>query len=78
MAKYLGKNIAWHCFAYQDNTKELFKRIPTEKSTPTLEHFKKKRQKLLTDIGGEWYLKHLRNTKPPINNPRLSKKDQEE
>ena len=32
----------------------------------------------MTDIGGEWYLNNMRNTKPPMNNPRLSKKQKEE
>ena len=50
------------------------KKIPTEKPTPALEYFKSKRQTLLTDIGGEWYLNSMSNTKPPTNNSHLSKK----
>ena len=32
----------------------------------------------MTDIGIEWYLNNTRNPKPPMNNPRLSKKQKEE
>ena len=28
---------AWHCFAYQENTKELFNQISTENLTPIIE-----------------------------------------
>ena len=52
-------------FAYQDNTKEIFKQIPTEKTTPTLEYFKRKCQTIQTDIGGECYLENMHNYKPP-------------
>ena len=38
------------------------------------EDFKKKRQTLLTDIGSEWYLNNMHNTKPPTEKPRFSKK----
>ena len=53
--KALESNFAWCCCEYQDNIKRNFK-IPTEKLTPTLKDFKGKCQKLLTDIGGEWYV----------------------
>ena len=39
----LAKN-TWHCCAYQENNKQLFKKIPTGKPTPTLEDFKRKLQ----------------------------------
>ena len=32
----------------------------------------------MTDIGGEWSLNNMRNTKPPRNKARSSKKQQEE
>ena len=54
------------------------KKIPTEKPTPTLEDFKIKRQTILTDIGGEWYLNIMRNSKSTTNNPMLSNRNQEE
>ena len=49
-------------------------KIPTEISTPTPGDFKRKSQTVLTDIGGEWYLNTTQNTKPPMDNPRLSNK----
>ena len=51
-------------------------KIPTEIPTPTIECFRRKSQILLTDIGGEWYLRNMRNKKPPTNNPRLTKREQ--
>ena len=51
--------------------KETFQKNPTEvKKTP--EDFKIKRQTLLTDIGGTWYLNDMKNLKPPIKRPRLT------
>ena len=46
--------------------------------TPTLEYFKRKRQTLLTDIGGGYYLNKMNNPKLPKKNTRLSEKEQEE
>ena len=48
----LAKIFTWSCCAYQENIKEIFKQISTEIPKPTPEDFKKKRQTLLTDIGG--------------------------
>ena len=42
----------WSFYAYQDNMKELFNKIPNEKPTSTIEESKRKHQTLLTDIGG--------------------------
>ena len=53
--------------------KKYFKN-PTEIPTPTLEDFRRKCWTRLTDIGGEWYLNTTQNTKPPMDNPRLSNK----
>ena len=47
--------------------------MPTTKATPTVEDFKNKRQIILTDIGGKWYVK-MRNTYSPTKNPWLSNK----
>ena len=57
--------------------KEIFKQISTEITEPNPEYFKKKRQIILTDIRGEWYLNDMCNTKPPIKKLRLSKTQQE-
>ena len=67
----------WRCCAYQENMKELFNEITTGNPNPTLEDFKIKRQTLLTDVGGEWYLINIRNNKTPINKPILSNKYKE-
>ena len=32
----------------------------------------------MTDIGGEWYLKNMHNTKPPMKNTSVSNKKQQE
>ena len=49
----MAKAVAWHCCAYQEKTKEIFKQINTEITKPNPEDFNKKRQTLLTDIGGQ-------------------------
>ena len=67
----------WRCCAYQENTKEIFEQIPTEITTPTLEYFKRKRQKLLTNIGSEWYLNTMCNIKLTMEKPSVSKKKQQ-
>ena len=69
---------SWRCFAYKGKTKEIFKQIPTETPTPTPEYFKEKCQTFLTDIGGELYLNNMHNPKPPMENPRLSNKKQQQ
>ena len=74
----LANNYAWRYSAYQENMKEIFKQIPTEIPTPTLEYFKIKCLTLFTVIGGDWYLNVMCNPEPPMNNPRLSKKEEEE
>ena len=58
--------------------KETIKRITTKIPKPTTEYFKKKRLTILTYIGVDWHLNSLRNPKPPINNQRLSNKQEEE
>ena len=39
--------------------------------------FKRKTQKLLTDIGGGWYMEKSARGLPPLNRTKLSKKAQE-
>ena len=53
----------------------MFKQIPqnVEKSLTSRE----KNQKLMTDIGGGWYLKIFENWLPPLKRAKLSKKAQD-
>ena len=51
--------------------------MPNLKPTTKPEYLKRKRQILLTDIGGEWYVNKMRNPKPTTKNPRPDKKEQE-
>ena len=70
----LCNNVKWRCLDYQDNMKEIFQRIPAElKKTP--EYFKRKLPTVLTIIGRTWYLNHMKNNKPPINIPGLTKNE---
>ena len=55
--------------------KEIYKTIITEIPKPDPEYFNIKRLTILTDIGGEWYLKNMCNTKPSTNKSRFSKKN---
>ena len=73
-----AKTFLLPCCTFQWKTKEIFKQIPTEIPTPNIKDFKKKRLTILTYIGVDWYLNSLRNPKPPINNQRLSNKQEEE
>ena len=50
----------------------------TENPTPTLEYSKRKYQTLLNNIGGEWHLNNMCNSKLPKYNTMLSNKYQEE
>ena len=54
---------------------KMFKTIPqnVEKSLTSRE----KNQKLITDIGGGWYLKKCAKGLPPMKRTKLSKKAQE-
>ena len=54
---------------------DMFKQIPqnVEKSLTSRE----KNQKLMTDIGGGWYLKKYERGLPPLKRTKLSKKAQE-
>ena len=52
--------------------KEMFKKIPqtmTKVLTP-----KQKVHKLMTDIGGRWYMRKSAKGLPPLNRPKPSKK----
>ena len=73
--KASANNIVLCLCTYKKNTKELFGIIPTEIPIPTLGDFKRKRQLLLTYIGGEWHINKISSPKPPSKNPWLSKKN---
>ena len=57
--------------------KEIFKQISTEITEPNPEYFKKKRQIILTDIRGEWYIRKVCNNKTLTKNTQLINKEQE-
>ena len=61
--------------SYSIAMKEMFKQIPQifEKALTSRE----KNQKLMTDIGGGWYLKKIERGLPPLKRTKLSKKAQE-
>ena len=69
------ENYNARCDAYINDMKDMFKEIPQaiKKSlTP-----KQKFQKLMTDIGDEWYTKKSAKGLPPLRITKLSKKPQE-
>ena len=55
--------------------KEMFKQIPTMMTKPLSQ--RQKFQKLMTEIGGGWYMGKITKGKPPLIIPKLSKKSQE-
>ena len=61
--------------SYSLAMKEMFKKIPqnVEKSLTSRE----KNQKLMTDIGGGWYLKNCEKKLTPLKRTKLSKKAQD-
>ena len=54
---------------------KMFKTIPQNIENPLTS--REKNQKLITDIGGGWYLKKCEKVLPPLNRTKLSKKAQE-
>ena len=76
MTKKLETNYVWHCQDYYDKVKGLFKQITLTNHELTPEGFKK-RQIILSDIGGQWYLKKNCNPPPPLVKPCLIKDKQE-
>ena len=52
----------------------MFQKTPTIKSEPLSQG--KKIQKLLTEIGGGWYMKKMTKGIPPLRRPKLSKQSQ--
>ena len=55
--------------------KEMFKQIPQNVEKPLTS--REKNQKLMTDIGGGWYLKKCEWGLPPLKRTKLSKKAQD-
>ena len=53
----------------------MFKTIPQHFETPLTS--REKNQKLITDIGGGWYLEKCEKGLPPLKRKKLSKKSQE-
>ena len=60
---------------YNKAMKEMFKQIPT-KITKTISP-KQKSQKLMTVIGGGWYMEKIAKGTATLKRPRLSKKAQD-
>ena len=68
---FLGDYSA-RCDAYVNAMKEMFKQTPlTMKKSLTL---KQKFQKIMTDIGGGWYMGESSKGLPPLRRTKLSKK----
>ena len=54
---------------------KMFKKIPQNVEKPLTT--REKNQKLMTDIGGGWYLEKFAKGLPPLKRTKLSKKAQE-
>ena len=73
--KKIRENFNARCDAYINAMKDVFMQIPqTIKIALTT---KQKIQKLMTDIGGGWYMDKSARGLPPLRRTRLSKKAQE-
>ena len=73
--KLLCENFDARCEAYINTMKVMFNQIPqTIKIALTP---KQKVQKLMTDIGGGWYMGKSARGLPPLRRTKLSKKSQE-
>ena len=71
------RNIAWRCLAYQDKNipPHKKKQITKDVKNPTPEYFKRKHQTWFIEIGGEWFMNQMKNSKPPIRIPRLTERE---
>ena len=58
--------------SYITATNEMFKQIPTTMTKPLIP--RQKFQKLMTEIGGGWYMKKITKGLPPLRRPKISKK----
>ena len=72
--KLLKKNYELRCGMYNKATKEMFKQIPTTMNK-TLSP-KQKAHKLMTEIGGVWYMENFAKGIPPLRIPKLIKRVQ--
>ena len=73
--KLFEDNYEARCVAYSTDMKDMLKQIP-----PTIIKAltsKQKVQKLMTEIGGGWYMKKSSKGLPPLNISKLSKKAQD-
>ena len=61
--------------SYITAMKEKFKKIPIMMTKPLSP--RQKVQKLMTEIGGGWYMEKITKAIPPLRIPKLSKKSQE-
>ena len=59
------------CEAYNKAMKEKFQKIPTMITKPLIQSQKFK--KLMTEIGGGWYMEKITKLLPPLRRPELSK-----
>ena len=74
LPKLLCENYDARCEAYINDMKVVFRQIPqTIKMVLTP---KQKFQKLITDIGGGWYMEKKSMGLPPLSRTKLSKKSQ--
>ena len=60
---------------YSIAMEEMFKQIP--QNVERAVNSREKNQKLMTDIGGGWYLKKCERGLPPLKRTKLSKKAQD-
>ena len=73
--KLLDENYGHIRVTYSKAMKDMYKQITkttTKKVSP-----RQKVQKLMTEIGGEWYMEKSTKGLPPLRRPKLSKKAQE-
>ena len=73
--KLLEDNYEIRSGMYNKATKDMFKQIPTIMSKPLSP--KQKVQKLMTEVGGGWYMEKSAKVIPPLKISKLSKKAQD-
>ena len=69
--KLLDKNYDARRIAYITAMKYIFKKIPTTINKPLIP--KQKVQKLMTEIGGGWYMEKINKGLTPLSIPKLIK-----
>ena len=73
--KLLEDNYDARHVAYSTAMKDMFKQISTTMTKPLSP--RKKLQKIMTEIGGGWYMEKITKGLTPPRRPKLSKKSQE-